>query len=102
MSEELLRIVKNMLAAGKGDSKRLLEIMGTIKGGEPILMSDYKYIESLISQNVDSQSQEKVDVPRQKTSQIKDESLAILRIRLAEGHITIDDFRELKKALADE
>jgi len=102
MSEELLRIVKNMLASGKGDAKRLREIMSTIKGGEPVLMSDYKYIESLVSQNVDPQPQEKVEMPRQKTSQIRDESLEILRIRLAEGHITINEFRELKKALIDE
>jgi len=102
MSEELLRIVKNMLASGKGDSKRLLEIIGTIKGGEPILMSDYKYIESLTTQNVDPQPQEKVEMSRQQTSSIKDDPLSILRVRLAEGHITIDEFRELKKALTDE
>jgi len=101
MSEELLRIVKNMLASGKGDAKRLREIIGTIKGGEPILMSDYKYIESLTTQNVDSQPQEKGNMSLQQASPIKDESLAILRIRLAEGHITIDEFRELKKALSD-
>jgi len=102
MSEEMLRTVKNMLASGKGDAKRLREIMSTIKGGEPVLMSDYKYIDSLVSQNVDPQPQEKVEMPRQKTSQIRDESLEILRIRLAEGHITINEFRELKKALIDE
>jgi hypothetical protein len=102
MSEELLRTVKNMLASGKGDVKRLREIMNMIKEGEPVLMSDYKYIESLISQNTDSQPQEKVDIPRLQTSQIREESLEILRIRLAEGHITIDEFRELKKALTDE
>ena len=101
MSEELLRTVKNMLASGKGDSKRLLEIIGTIKGGEPILMSDYKYIESLTTQNVDPQPQEKVEMPKQQTSSIKDDPLSILRVRLAEGHITIDEFRELKKALSD-
>ncbi|MGI0069065.1 MAG: hypothetical protein ACREA3_04920 [Nitrosotalea sp.] len=102
MSEEILRTVKNMLASGKGDTKRLREIMNTIKEGEPVLMSDYKYIESLASQNADPQPQERVDIPRPPTSQIRDESLEILRIRLAEGHITIDEFRELKKALTDE
>jgi hypothetical protein len=102
MSEEILRTVKNMLASGKGDTKRLREIMDTMKKGEPVLMSDYKYIESITSQNADSQPQEKVDIPRPQTPQIRDESLEILRIRLAEGHITIDEFRELKKALIDE
>ena len=102
MSEEILRTVKNMLASGKGDTKRLCEILDTIKKGEPILMSDYKYIESLISQNAEPQTQEKVDIPRSQTPQIRDESLEILRIRLAEGYITVDEFRELKKALTDE
>lgn len=102
MSEELLITVKNMLASGKGNAKRLREIMNTIKGGEPLLMSDYKYIESLTSQNVDPQQLEKREMPGQKAPQIKDESLEILRIRLAEGHITIDEFKELKKALTDE
>ena len=102
MSEELLRAVKNMLASGKGDANRLREIMSTIKEGEPLLMSDYKYVENLISQNVAPQQQENSEMPRQNTSQIKDETLEILRIRLAEGHITIDEFKELKKALIDE
>jgi hypothetical protein len=101
MSEEILKTVKNMLASGKGDTKRLREIMNTIKEGEPVLMSDYKYIESLASQNADSQPQERADIPRPPTSQIRDESLEILRIRLAEGRITIDEFKELKKALND-
>ena len=102
MSEEILRTVKNMLASGKGDTKRLREIMSTIKEGEPVLMSDYKYIENLASQEADSQLQEKANVPLSHTRYAKDESIEILRIRLAEGQITIDEFRELKKALADE
>ena len=101
MSEELLKSVKKFLASGKGDVKRLREIMDTIKGGEPLLMSDYKYMETLISQNVDPQPQEQ-EVSRPNTPQTMDDPLEILRVRLAEGHITIDEFRELKKALADE
>ena len=98
----MLRTVKNMLASGKGDAKRLREIMDTIRGGEPVLMSDYKYIESLISQNAETKPEEKVDIPRPQTRQIKDESLEILRIRLAEGQITIEEFRELKKTISDD
>ena len=101
MSDEILRSVKNMLASGKGDANRLREIIGTIKQGEPLLMSDYKYIENLISQNPAPQPQEKTDISIQQMPQIRDESLEILRIRLAEGHITIDEFKELKKALTD-
>ena len=98
----MLRTVKNMLASGKGDTKRLREIMSTIKEGEPVLMSDFKYIESLTSQEKDSQLQEIEDIPRPQTQHVRDESIEILRIRLAEGHITIDEYRELKKALTDE
>ncbi len=103
MSEELLRTVKNMIASGKGDAKRLREIMNTIKEGSPLVMSDYRYIESLTSQDGGSQSQENKDMPRQQTHHTKrDESIEILRIRLAEGQITIDQFKELKKALIEE
>jgi len=102
MSEEMLRTVKNMLASGKGDAKRLREIMSTIRSGDPVVMSDYKYVESLISQNAESKPEEKSEIPRPPTRNIMDESLELLRIRLAEGHITIEEFRELKKVLADD
>lgn len=103
MSEELLRTVKNMIASGKGDAKRLREIMNTLKEGTPVVMSDYRYIESLTSQDAGSQSQENKDIPRQQPHSTKrDESIEILRIRLAEGQITIDEFKELKKALTEE
>lgn len=98
MSEEMLKTVKNILASGKGDSKRLQEIIITIRGGEPILLSDYKYIESLTSQT-DSNVQESEDESQPITQGIRDESIEILRIRLAKGQIAIDEFRELKKAL---
>ncbi len=104
MSEELLRTVKKLLASGKGDSKRLREIMNTIKEGSPVVMSDYRYIESITPHDSNSESQESVEgIPKpQPGPSQRDESLEILRIRLAEGHITIEEFRELKKALTDE
>lgn len=104
MSDELLRNVKNILASGKGDAKRLREIINTIKEGSPVVMSDYKYIESLSSQSADSQLQESREgIPRPQAQNLKrDESIEILRIRLAEGQITVDEFRELKKALTGE
>ena len=103
MSEELLKTVKKLLASGKGDAKRLREIINTIKEGLPVVMSDYRYIEGLISQDANSQSQEQVEgIPKPEKSPTMDESIEILRIILAEGQITIDEFRELKKVLTDQ
>jgi hypothetical protein len=103
MSDELLKNVKNLLASGKGDANRLREIINTIKEGSPVVMSDYRYIESLASQSSDSQSlQSREGIPRPKTQDLRDESIEILRIRLAEGQITVDEFKELKKALTGE
>jgi hypothetical protein len=103
MSDELLIKVKNLLASGKGDVKRLREIINTIKEGSPVVMSDYRYIESLSSQIVDSQLQESIEGnTKSQTRNLGDESIEILRIRLAEGQITVDEFKELKKVLTDE
>ncbi len=102
MSEDILRNVKNFLASGKGDAKRLREILNTIKEGQPLVMSDFKYIESISTSTGDSQ-EVKEDQQRQLKQEVKkDESIEILRIRLAEGQITVDQFRELKKALTTE
>jgi hypothetical protein len=103
MSEDLMKTVKKLIASGKGDTKRLHEIMNTLKEGMPVVMSDYRYIDDLISQDAESQSQENKDIPGSQVQHTKrDESLEILRIRLAEGQITVDEFRELKKALTEE
>jgi len=97
MSEEILQTVKNLLAVGKGDSKRLREMIETIKKGEPIVMSDYRYILTLteVSKDIGEQSQ---NVIQNKIAS----SLELLRIRLAEGKISIEEFRELKKALTED
>lgn len=98
MSEEILKTIKGLLAAGKGDSKRLREIIEVIKNGEPVVMSDYRYIQALTES---SKNAEVEQAPSVKPSR-NDESLDLLRIRLAEGQITIEQFRELKKALTEE
>jgi hypothetical protein len=99
MSEDILKTIKSLLATGMGDSKRLREIIETIKKGEPVVMSDYRYIQTL------------TDVPKGKEGEQqspnvnpnkRDTSLELLRVRLAEGQITIEQFRELKKALIDD
>ena len=100
MSEEILKKVKHLVAAGLGDTKRLREILDTIKRGEPVVLSDFRYIEELTV--TESEQQDKTtSSPPPKPSNM-DESLSLLRIRLAEGNITIEEFRELKKAITED
>lgn len=97
MSEDLLKDVKTLLASGKGDTKRLCEILDSIKNKKPVYMSDYKYIQSLISEELQENNTEiKSKIPEGVKA---DNPIELLRIRLAEGKITVDEFRELKKAI---
>jgi hypothetical protein len=98
MSEDILKTVKNLLTSGKGDSKRLREIIEGIKKGEPVVMSDYRYIQSLTESSKGVEGKQSTSVKPSK----KDESLELLRVRLAEGQITVEQFRELKKALTED
>ncbi|MGB6786374.1 MAG: hypothetical protein WBE60_10925, partial [Nitrosotalea sp.] len=63
----------------------------------PVYMSDYKYIQSLISgESQENNTEIKSKVPEEVKA---DTPIELLRIRLAEGKITIDEFRDLKKAI---
>ncbi len=99
MSEDLLKDVKTLLASGRGDAKRLCEILNSIKQKNPVYMSDYKYVQSLIS----GESEEhKSETESKMPEKVKiDNPLYLLRIRLAEGKITVDEFRGLKKAITE-
>ena len=100
MSEDFVKDVKTLLASGKGDAKRLCEILDLIKQKNPVYMSDYKYVQSLIS---DKQQQENGQETKSQIPEwVKTENpIELLRIRLAEGKITVDEFRELKKAITE-
>ena len=98
MSEDILKTIKNLLTSGKGDSKRLREIIEGIKKGEPVVMSDYRYIQSLTESSKGVEGEQSPSVNPSK----KDESLELLRVRLAEGQITVEQFRELKEALTED
>ena len=98
MSEDILKTIKDLLVSGKGDSKRLREIIEVIKKGEPIVMSDYRYIQTLTESSKGVEGEQPTSVKPSK----KDESLELLRVRLAEGQITVEQFRELKKALTED
>ena len=98
MSEDILKTIKGLMASGKGDSKRLREIIEVIKKGEPMVMSDYRYIQTL-TESSKSIEGEQGSIARPNKN---NESLELLRVRLAEGQITIEQFRELKKALTED
>jgi len=97
MSEDMIKTIKGLLSAGRGNPKRLREIMETVKSGEPIVMSDYRYIQNLL-ESPDTPEKEQPVAPPPK----RDTSLEVLRVRLAEGQISIEEFRVLKKALTEE
>lgn len=101
MSEEILKKVKHFVAAGIGDTKRLRDILDTIKRGEPLVLSDFRYIEELTVSESEQQDKTTSSPVIPKPIDM-DESLSLLRIRLAEGSITIEEFRELKKAITED
>ncbi|HEX5457744.1 MAG TPA: hypothetical protein VFX64_05090 [Candidatus Nitrosotalea sp.] len=98
MSEDMIKTVKGLLSAGRGNQKRLREIIETAKNGEPIVMSDYRYIQNLLESPDSTDVEQMQSIPQPK----RDTSLEVLRVRLAEGQISIEEFRVLKKALTEE
>jgi len=126
LAEELIRSVQNLLDSDKGDQKRLLDILNTLKQGATLYLSDYKYIESLTSNsdhndeerqetseskkrklvkeirheaNTMTKNQRKTESLEEFTSSENEDVLMILRTRLANGEITIDEFRSIKKTI---
>lgn len=98
MSEDMLKTIKGLLSSGKGNPKRLREIIETVKTGEPIVMSDYRYIQNLLESPNGTDIEQTQAMPQPK----KDASIELLRVRLAEGQISIEEFRVLKQALTEE
>jgi uncharacterized membrane protein YukC len=126
LAEELIRSVQNLLDSDKGDQKRLVDILNTLKQGATLYLSDYKYIESLTSNsdhndeerqetseskkrklvkeirheaNTMTKNQRKTESLEEFTSSENEDVLMILRTRLANGEITIDEFRSIKKTI---
>ena len=98
MSEDMIKTIRGLLTSGKGNPKRLREIIEIVKTGEPIVMSDYRYIQDLLESPNGTDTEQTQAIPQPK----KDASLELLRVRLAEGQISIEEFRVLKKALTEE
>ncbi|HJU14123.1 MAG TPA: hypothetical protein VJ792_06655 [Candidatus Nitrosotalea sp.] len=98
MSEEFLKNVKTLLASGKGDGARLREILDSIKRNIPVVMSDYKYVQTLVSEE---STTDKAAVENMPADTRLEDPIQLLRIRLAEGKITVEEFRDLKKAISE-
>lgn len=114
MSEDMIKSVQDLIDSGKGDPKRLTEILDTLKKKMPLYMSDYKYLESLTSKKDETQKtdlknkineikQEAKTLKKQKTKSenTTNASLSILKTRLASGEITLNSFKAIKKTLKD-
>ena len=111
----MIKSIQDLIDSGKGDPKRLTEILGILKQKTPLYMSDYKYLDSLTSQNDETQNKtdlkNKVNEIKQEAKKLKkqktasenstNDSLSILKTRLASGEITLDEYRSIKKTLKD-
>lgn len=111
----MIKTVQNLIDSKKGDKKRLDDILNTIKQGTPLYLSDYRYLESLDSkndiQNEDIASTQQVtpsktcdeELSTENLDELKpeDDAMTILRSRLANGEISIEEFRTIKKILQD-
>jgi hypothetical protein len=111
LSEDLIKTIQNLIDSKKGDKKRLDDILNTIKQGTPLYLSDYKYLENLNSEN-EIQNENVPDVPQvtplvdtdafSSEDNLKDnDAMTILKTRLANGEISVEEFRTIKKALQD-
>ena len=119
MSEELTKSIQGLIDSGKGDTKRLHEILHTLKQGSPLYLSDFRYLESLKS-NQTQEPKDKTDLMTSSTppslddvelfsmnknyfKELKEDgdAMIILRTRLANSEISIEEFRAIKKALKD-
>ena len=115
MSEDMIKSVQDLIDSGKGDPKRLAEILDTLKQKTSLYMSDYKYLESFTSQKDETQNKtdlkNKVNEIKQEAKKLKkqktasenstNDSLSILKTRLVSGEITLDEYRSIKKTLKD-
>ena len=103
MSDDLIKSVQELIESGTGDSKRLHNILNILKQEAPLYFSDYKYLQSLIS-NLPEKKENIKETNSSKTagSANEDYNILVIKNRLAKGEITIDEFRALKKALKQE
>jgi|SRR3990172_9571933 len=112
MSEDMIKSIQKLIDSGKGDLKRLTEILNTLKQETTLYLSDYKYLENLFPKKEETPSKtdlknkvkkKKQEVNTKKTSSknVTNDALSVLKTRLATGEITLDEFQAIKKILKD-
>ena len=108
----MIKSIQKLIDSGKGDLKRLTEILNTLKQETTLYLSDYKYLENLFSKKEETPSKtdlknkvkkKKQEVNTKKTSSknVTNDALSVLKTRLATGEITLDEFQAIKKILKD-
>ena len=108
----MIKSIQKLIDSGKGDLKRLTEILNTLKQETTLYLSDYKYLENLFSKKEETPSKTdlknkvkkiKQEVNTKKTSSknVTNDALSVLKTRLATGEITLDEFQAIKKILKD-
>ena len=51
MSYDVIKIVRQLIESGMGDSERLVHILDRLEGGKYLYLSDQRYLENLLSTN---------------------------------------------------
>ena len=108
----MIKSIQKLIDSGKGDLKRLTEILNTLKQETTLYLSDYKYLENLFPKKEETPSKtdlknkvkkKKQEVNTKKTSSknVTNDALSVLKTRLATGEITLDEFQAIKKILKD-
>lgn len=113
MSEELIKKVQQFIDSGIGDKGRLSDILKVLNQHKPLYLSDYRYLQSLSSE-VETEPNEKFPDKIRPDDKVKQEldtiakpplgdenPMTILKERLANGEISIEEFKTIKKALEE-
>ena len=61
MSEDLIRVIEDMIRSERGDIGRLQDILAAIKNGQTVSLDDQKYIDSLVQSQSPSNPVSDVD-----------------------------------------
>ena len=54
MSDDILETIQHLMDSGVGDFQRLDHILSSLKPGKKIYSSDQRYLENLISKNIET------------------------------------------------
>lgn len=101
MSDKLVFQIEKLMDLNAGDTARLSSIMEQVKQGKQLYSSDQIYLDTLISKYLFPAEPDDKDKSEYIKERYGDESLAILKNRLAKGEITPSEFDILKNKLTE-